>query len=328
MQDETYIGLNYSTNFKTSSKAKWSAVAVGRILQDETYIGTLIQGKCATPNHKIKKKVQKPKEDWARIPGAHEAIINEKDFINANKVLARDTRIAPGGTTVYPFSGIIKWGNCHENMIRKTSQAGEKRYIYFVCCNGCKKHRISEDTLSEIVAVAIQSHINNITNLERVLLFIDSLPLKKDEVQRLDKQIALKNADIERYKKLVFSLYENLQNGILNETEYREMKNKYNALCEEAQSAVLNLTREIENIINSKGEKNVWIEHFKQYHNFTELTRKMLISVIEEITVYTDSRLDILFKYQYNYQRTIDFAKTVGKLYTLPDMEQSPKAVM
>lgn len=179
-------------------------MAVGRILHDETYTGTLVQGKTATPNHKIKKKFQKPVEDWARVEGTHEAIISQKDFQIANSLLSHDTRVAPGEEAVYPFSGIVKCGCCGENLIRKPVKTGEKQYVYYICTGGCKGHRISEDTLTGDVTTALQTHIDNILNLERILRFIDNLPLMQEEVKRLDRQLVQKRAEIERYEKLHF----------------------------------------------------------------------------------------------------------------------------
>jgi hypothetical protein len=40
---------------------------------DETYIGTLVQGKSERVNYKVKKSVVKPAEEWVRVPNAHES---------------------------------------------------------------------------------------------------------------------------------------------------------------------------------------------------------------------------------------------------------------
>ncbi len=39
---------------------------------DETYIGTLVQGKSERVNYKVKKSVVKPADEWVRVPNAHE----------------------------------------------------------------------------------------------------------------------------------------------------------------------------------------------------------------------------------------------------------------
>ena len=59
---------------------KWSATTIIRILQDETYTGTLVQGKQTTPHFKLKEREDKPSSEWIRVEGTHEAIIQKHDF--------------------------------------------------------------------------------------------------------------------------------------------------------------------------------------------------------------------------------------------------------
>ena len=100
--------------------AKWSATTIIRILSDETYIGTLIQGRQSTLNYKIKDLIDKPESEWKRTENAHEAIINKYDFNLAQRVMRLDTRTAPGGEKMYLFSGILICGCCGERMTRKS----------------------------------------------------------------------------------------------------------------------------------------------------------------------------------------------------------------
>jgi len=309
-------GLNFTTSFAIYGNTKWSAMAVFRILKDETYTGMLIQGKVATPNHKVKKKFQKPTVDWARVDGMHEAIISIEDFNLVQRLLERDTRISPkGGETVYPFSGMAKCGLCGENMIRKTSHSNGKAYVYFVCCCRCKGFRIKEDLLDECVKLALKSHINNIMNLDRVLQFINELPQKQEEVQRLDRQVVAKRAEMERYESLVMSLYENLESGIINETEYHQMKTRYNTLHADAEQAINSLNREIADIINAGSEKKHWIEQFRVYQDFAEISRHMVVSLVDIVTIHPKNKMDILFRYRYDYEQSVGFVQAVEQLH-------------
>lgn len=97
------------------------------------------------------------------------------------------------------------------------------------------------------------------------------------------------------------------------------MKANYGALCEEAERDAVKLAAEIEDNIACKGEHHSWIEHFRQYHNFTELTRKMLVSVVDSIVVYPKSRLEISFWYSYDYMRAVSFTEAVSELHTVPE---------
>ena len=52
-------GDKFHTGFKKQVHTEWSPVAVYRILKNEMYTGTLVQGKTTTPNHKIKSSLFK-----------------------------------------------------------------------------------------------------------------------------------------------------------------------------------------------------------------------------------------------------------------------------
>ena len=325
MEYKKSIGLNFTSTFKINSKAKWSAVAVGRILKDEIYIGILAQGKRSTPNHKVKKEIAKPKEDWVRVYDSHEPIISKGDFELANNLLLKDLRISPKEETVFVFSGIARCSDCGMNMIRKTVPSGSTKYFYYVCKNSktkkCTTHSISEKLLEELVLSALQTHISNIQNLEQILAFIDTLPIKQEEVQRIDKQLVKINEELNRYKELKFSLYESFQNKIIDEDEYRELKESYSKKSDEAEKAALRLSGEIEKILTNKGEKSFWIENFKTHSNITELTRKTVVSLIDEIIIYDGKRIGINFKYNYNYESAIGFVQSVSKIIPiLPTM--------
>lgn len=67
MEYKHSLGIRIQDNFKTHEQAEWSAMSVKRILENEVYTGTLVQGKRTTPNHKVKKLLKKPETDWVRI---------------------------------------------------------------------------------------------------------------------------------------------------------------------------------------------------------------------------------------------------------------------
>ena len=74
-------GMPHAKGGYTDRKdCKWSATTIIRILQDETYTGTLVQGKQTTPHFKLKEREDKPSSEWIRVEGTHEAIIQKHDF--------------------------------------------------------------------------------------------------------------------------------------------------------------------------------------------------------------------------------------------------------
>jgi DNA invertase Pin-like site-specific DNA recombinase len=211
------VGLNFKTTFKSGVTAKWSASAVKRIITNEIYIGNLVQGKTATPNHKIKKNFRKPEADWVRVEGNHDAVISAREFALANELSVRDTRVSPSQKEVYLFSGMLRCGQCGENMIRQSVPRCNKTHHYYVCCNRCAGKRVSEIALTNKVTEELQKQISSVIDLEQLMNYIDKLPLKQDEIQKTDKILNAKTAEIERLSNLKLSLYETMVDGLIDE---------------------------------------------------------------------------------------------------------------
>ena len=131
MEYKHSLGINIQDNFKRHEQAEWSAMSVKRVLENEVYIGTLIQGRHTTPNHKVKKLMDKPEKDWIRIEHNHEPIVTEREFTLVQRLLGLDTRTSPNGDKVYPLSGLAVCGDCGALMIKRDVPAGGKVYSYY-----------------------------------------------------------------------------------------------------------------------------------------------------------------------------------------------------
>ena len=314
MEYKRLLGLHFSTSFQVKTTTKWTAVAIGRILKNPIYAGHLVQGKESTPNYKIKQRVLKRSDQWIRVENTHEPIITQEVFDTVNRVLAQDTRIAPDEETVYPFAGLIFCADCKSGMVRKIVPAGGKRYAYYYCSRnkagkGCSTHCISERILEKAVLQALQNHIASILDIERILSFIDTLPMQQEEIRKLDTQLLMKQEEIEKYKNLKVSIYEDLKSGVIDAEEYREFKGIYGKKCEEAQQAAERLEQDRNTVLAGKGANSIWVEAFKKNKNITALSRKVMVSLIEWIHVYMGNRVEIRFRYQYEYERSLLFSE-------------------
>lgn len=319
MEYKRLVGLNFATSFQVNSKTKWTAVAIGRILKNSIYAGHLVQGRESTPNYKIKQRIMKPEDKWIRVEHTHEPIISQDVFDTVNRVLAQDTRIAPGEEKVYPFSGLIFCADCKSGMVRKIVPSGGKKYAYYYCSKnkageGCTTHCISEKVLEKTVLEALQKHITSILDIEQIIRYIDTLPMQQEQIRKMDTQLLMKREEIEKCKNLKVSIYEDLKGGIIDADEYREFKEIYGKKCEEAQNAAKRLEQDISLILTGKGANSIWIETFKKNRNITELSRNVAVSLIERINIYSGSQIEIQFLYQYEYKRALLFTQEAKEM--------------
>lgn len=137
MEYKNFKGLHYKTSFKEYQKAKWSPMAVSRILKNDIYIGNLVQGKEANISYRIRKKQNVLEENWIRVEGVHKAIIPDEIFSVTQKIMKMDTRTNSLNKGFY--SGITYCSQCKRVLLRK-----DRSYI-------CKDFTIKENTLNEIV---------------------------------------------------------------------------------------------------------------------------------------------------------------------------------
>lgn len=73
-------GSNFESVFKAHETARWSYLAVRRILTAQVYIGDLVQGKTGTPDYKARKLMKKDPSEWIIVEDAHEPLISHSDF--------------------------------------------------------------------------------------------------------------------------------------------------------------------------------------------------------------------------------------------------------
>ncbi len=209
-------GLNYHSGFKAGTHAKWQAIQVLRILKNEVYTGTMVQGRRQKINYKIKKIRDVEESGWIKVPNMHEAIIPQKLFDTVQEVLKLDTCASKGQQTVNLFSGIVRCGGCGQNMVRRTVSKNGKKYIYLHCVTnhnglGCSSHLISESKLEEVVLAALQGKIQQISGLEHRLDEINEIPKNERRLKSVEEHLKLLEQEEQKYQILKMRFFRHLK---------------------------------------------------------------------------------------------------------------------
>ena len=304
-------GMNYSTSFRIKEKSEWSAGMILRILKNPVYTGVLEQGRVTTPSYRVKRLVNKPREEWAIVENCHEAIISGYDFESVQKALALDARTTESGKAVDLFSGMVNCGECGGAMIKKTVPSGKKRYTYFVCATHknektCFSHGIRDTALTEIVLEFLKKHIRDVIDLADLLALTDTAQLQKAKVQKLRERLDAKEAEIDRYHRLLCSLYESLADGLIDQSEYQKLKKSYTDRRAQAEEQADAIRAEMEQELNHSDQGLGWVEEFRRYQNIEALDRSIVVRLIERILIFRDRRVDIVYRWQNEYQWQVE----------------------
>lgn len=296
-------GSGYRAMFQTHSKAKWTAMAVWRILTNEVYVGTLIQGKESTPNYKVKVREKKPLEEWIRVENAHEAIIGRADFEMIADILQRDTRISAGQKSVSVYSGMLFCADCGCSMVRKKVYGGSSEYTYYVCSenkkdkNVCSSHRISESALNQAVAKSLKLHLKYLADLQEIFRHIRETSIHLDKMNRLISQSKQREEEIEKNKRLKMECYEDYKTGIISQEEYLLFQKELDNRIEDIRKSIVELGMKRQQISDGSPEKEVRLEAFMENRE-SEPKRSLLVRLVHRIYVYADHRIEIIFRYE------------------------------
>ena len=315
MEYKKSLGMKYATSFKSNAQALWTAASIIRVLKNPVYIGVLTQGKETTPSYKVHKRISKSEEEWAVVPDCHEAIIAKSDFDKVQKVLAMDTRTCKEDSVVSLFSGMIFCGDCGASMIRKTVPSGKKKYVYYVCSENkankkvCSAHSIRDADLENLVLLSVQQYIQAVIDLQDLLEMTDTAPLKTAEAQKVQRQIDRKRSELERYNRLLMSLYESLTDGLLNRDEYMRLKQRYSEQVAEAEKQLLSLQDLLTEIQEHGSASLGWMNDFREHQNITALDRETVVALIERIFIHDEKRVEITFRWHDEFEWQSDILR-------------------
>ncbi len=286
-------------------KVTWSKDTIRKILMDETYIGTLVQGKVEGISYKNKKQRKIDKKNWIRVPNCHQAIIDMNTWkIVKQKFHCRFKPTVSGETHL--FTGKVYCSCCgkifHRNIFN--TKQGKRAYLQcrtkastagMACSNG---DSIKIDDLEEVILKQINKKINKYYDLD----ILQSEYYKKRLFINTEKQLAsyikekeelLKKAET---KGNVFSmLYEDRANSIITVDEFIILKKKYTAEISTYKERIVQIEDEVKSINNKQNnsiDKNKLFNKYKQIKKLDKIIINEFISkiIISKVNLETKKR--------------------------------------
>ena len=277
-----------------SKRYAWTIAQVKKILQDENYIGNSVHNKQTNVSYKSKKKIRKPKDEWWKVEGTHEAIISKADFGRVQEQIASRRRKQKDGTTQI-FAGLVKCADCGWSLAYGMNKQNKKPYGYYHCVkNGqglsqCSMHYIRYDVLYSFVLSRLQYWIEAVHQDEQAILE----RLSKSNVT--EQAAAMKRATQEKKRaekrlneldNLIAKIYEDRLNEKINERTFSMLAQKYQQEQAELETRLETLTAQLASTKEQEDGIGKWIDLIKQFSSPSELTADMLNTLIEKILVH------------------------------------------
>ena len=297
----TYCGWNMGR--KGPYAGLWSSERISDMLQNETYIGNMVQGRTVKISYKSKKCLKQDRANWVVVEGTHEPIIDREMFQKV-RLLVNSRKHTRSRTYDFLLKGLIFCHECGYPMavINRKNAAGED-VLYFVCrtyqrftkAGVCSCHSIKEKTVTDAVITKVQEVCEAYLNPSQLqpiaITAVEEAQRAKshtDEIQSLCAKIDSMTANLDK-------MYMDRLTGLLAEADferiYQRVKSERNALEEKMRD----LETRLEKPIRPEDRAKELVQRFVD-SAFT--SRELLVSLIERVELTEDKQIIIQFRFR------------------------------
>ena len=296
---------------------EWSSNTVRAILNRQEYLGHTVLRKTIATNFKTDQRRFSADDEKLFFEDTHEAIITQKLWDNAHKRLKHGTRQHSHEELLAGclFAGYVFCADCGRKLAFETHYyKNRERYYSFRCSNytnkrsKCTQHYVSENNLQQIVLHLLQRITARIIEDEDAFctLLKEKWQQQNASVPKQSKKDLIEaQRRFDELDALISGLYENYVSGILPERQYKSLMIKYDAEQTELESKIKQLQEDLAEVKVSTIDAKRFIKIIKKYKNPQELTRDMVVELIDKIVVHEpvgkkpnrEQRIDVYFNF-------------------------------
>ena len=301
---------------KDGIKRGWNRNTVKKILQNVTYLGWVSNGNTKKINYKSKKTIIMPKEDRIIVKGMHTPIIDEETFNIVQDMIKSRT-----STRVKSYDWLLKGLLTCKECGKKLSIVPQKhpnKTTFYVRCNTyasntqldiCTPHSNNLEKLTDCVIEQIKIRCREFLNEEDYVKIATTSKDKiikdrynvKNEILILEKKIKDTNSRIDK-------LYEDKFKGLFEDEDFSRLYAKQLENRKNAEERISQLKSQVDKE-DSKIDINKLV---KDFVNMKEITRQMIVSLVDRIEISQDKEITIYYKFNILNMRNINKLEKVG----------------
>ncbi len=279
----------------------WSSNTVKAILQNEMYLGHMVQGKTTRLNHKSKKIIYLPKENWDIVKNTHEPIIDKETFNNV-QLLFKTNKNKTFKSHDYLLKGLIKCQECNHTI---SIQTYPNRKTCYTVCNFyrkygnqkklCTAHRFNYYELEKLILKDIKENCLKFLDKNKLIKIVKDFEKNDQRINNIKRNINKSKQEITKLNHQIAEIYNDKLEKIISKEQYQNItKSKYETLHYEKKK-LLRYMANLKEINNNK----IKTDYNKIIEDFLNLNNKLIIlNLIDVIYLNQDGIIDIYYKIQ------------------------------
>lgn len=280
----------------------WSSERISDMLQNETYIGNMVQGRSVKISYKSKKCLKQNPANWVVVEGTHEPLVDRETFQKV-RMLVNSRRYTRSRTYDFLLKGLIF---CHEcgyplAVLNRKNAKGED-VLYFVCrtyqrftkAGVCTCHSIKEKTVTDAVIAKVREVCQAYLNPDELL------PVAQEAVENARKQSSLES-ELQALQSKIDSLTVNLDrmytdrlSGLLPEADFQRIFSRIKLEREQLEEKRQELELRQKSPVRSEDRARELVQRFIETAGES---RELLVSLIERVELTEDKEIIIKFRF-------------------------------
>lgn len=281
----------------------WSGERISDMLQNETYIGNMVQGRSKKISYKTKKCLKQDPKDWIVVTGTHEPLI-EKEAFDKVQMLVASRRHTRSRTYDFLLKGLVF---CHEcgyplAVLNRKNAKGED-VLYFVCrtyqrftkAGVCTSHTIKEQTVTQAVVEKVQEVCRKYLQADELLPIAQSEVARSLAERSVEKEIAALQTKIESLTAHLDRMYADKLSCILDDRDFQRIYGK----AKEERAALERRLKAIDMPdCSPEQQADIARDLVQRFLETANSNRELLVSLIERVELTDDKQIIIHFRFR------------------------------
>lgn len=280
----------------------WNTSTIRDLLENEMYKGTMVQCKTTTLNHKSKKIIYLPKEDWIRVQNKVPPIIEESKFDNVQLLIGTNRNITTNSHD-YLLKGILKCRECHHSI--SIQHYNDRKNNYTICNyyrkygkrkEVCTAHRFIYEDLEKLVLNSIKKECIEYVNDDN---FASKLKNKKqsNELQtNLTLKINKSKWEITKLNKYLDKMYKRLDTDVIGKEQYIRLRKETEESITYHKKNINYYEKELQEVIDKSVEEPNYSKVIKDFLSLKKPNKILITKLIKVIYISEDGQVDIHYK--------------------------------
>jgi DNA invertase Pin-like site-specific DNA recombinase len=298
----TYAGLTISNPGPYTGL--WSSERISEMLQNEIYLGNMVQGRTVKVSYKSKKCLRQDQKDWVVVKGTHEPLIDIETFRRV-QLLLNSRRHTRSRTYDFLLKGLIY---CHEcghplAVVNRPPVSGEER-LFLICRTyqrftkdgicACTCHSIKEKTVTDAVCAKVWEVCKAYFNPTRLQPIAEAAVKEAHKADRQEEERRGLHSKINGLTARLDQIYMDRLDGLLAEADFRRVYQRIKLEREALEEKLTGLENQKENAISTEEQARELVGRFVD----TVLTnREVLVSLIERVELTEDKQIILHFRF-------------------------------